>query len=64
MKTGYIQTVHAPGTIKKTEANKVIVFKGRIDLLRKLFTAYNCGCYKLYVFFDQPKIKTNDKEPA
>jgi len=51
MKTGNIQIVFRPSE-KQKEKNYVKSFKGRLDLIRKLWQAYKSGCYKFYVFFD------------
>lgn len=50
-KTGNIQLVFKPTDIAK-ERNRVIPFKGRVDLLRKLYKVYVSGCHKFFVFFD------------
>lgn len=72
-KTGFVQTVFTPEKglevdkskevhelkyrAKTTEKNRVAKFSGKLDLFRKLITAYKSGCDKVYIFFDALKIK-------
>ena len=67
MKTGHIQHVYLPAKAPQLDTRtletkviaiakeqyKVVTFKGLIQLIRAMTTAYKSGCDKVYIFFDK-----------